>query len=162
MGQQTINQRVKFLLDKYQLSVRGFSELIGQKPANTQNYVGARASMPGADYLQSIVEHFEDVNPVWLLTGRGEPFLDGSAPTQNQTNISGSKNIVASGKGGKAIQNNYTLADCEKERDTLRADLDSLAKQVELLNGHIKMQETIIQGKDEMLDLLRGGFNRPN
>jgi hypothetical protein len=107
------------------LSVRAFSELVGYKPANTQNYVGARGSMPGADYLQSITEHFEDVNPAWLLTGNSEPFKEGSTPTQNQTNISGTKNVVARGKGGKAILNNYSLADCEKERDTLRIQFDN-------------------------------------
>lgn len=162
MSQQTINQRVKFLLDKYQLSVRAFSELIGHKPANTQNYVGARGSMPGADYLQSIVEHFEDVNPVWLLTGKGEPFKEGSAPTQNQTNISGKKSTVAIASNGNATTNNYNLTDCEKERDGYKAQLDKAQREIELLTGQLELKDTIIKGKDEMLDLLRGGFNRPN
>lgn len=162
MSQLTINQRIKFLLDNYKLSIRVFSELIGQKPANTQNYVGARESMPGADYLQSITEHFEDVNPVWLLTGKGEPFKEGSAPTQNQTNISGSKNIVASGKGGKAILNNYGLAECEKERDGLRAQLDKAQREVELLTGQLQTKDALIASKEETIELLKAAFNRPN
>ena len=31
-----------------------------------------------------------------------------------------------------------------------------------LLTGQLQMQATIIEGKEQMLDLLRGGFNRPN
>ncbi|RZJ89784.1 MAG: hypothetical protein EOO60_09645 [Hymenobacter sp.] len=79
------------------------------------------------------------------MTGEGEPFKEGSAPTQNQTNTSGKKN-------------NYTLTDCE----SLGAERDSLAKQVEMLNGQLQMQKTIIEGKDQMLNLLKGRFNRPN
>lgn len=97
------------------------------------------------------------------MLGEGEPFKEGAAPTQNQTNISGKKNTVAvAGGHGTVTTNNYNLADCEKERDSLRAERDSLTKQVELLNGQLQMQKTIIEGKDQMLDLLKGGFNRPN
>ncbi|MGI4759581.1 MAG: hypothetical protein ACRYF0_02655 [Janthinobacterium lividum] len=109
-----------------------------------------------------MLTHFSDVNAHWLLTGTGEPFKEGSTPTQNQTNISGSKNIVASGKGGKAILNNYTLADCEKERDTLRAERDSLAKQVELLHGQLQTKDALIASKEETIELLKAAFNRPN
>lgn len=162
MSQESINQRIKFLLDKYKLSVRAFSELIGQKPANTQNYVGARGSMPGADYLQSITEHFEEVSPVWLLTGRGNPFLT-DAPTLTQTNISGKKNAV-NVAGGNATQtnNNYTIADCEKERDSLRAQLDKAQREVELLTGQLQTKDALIASKEETIELLRVSYNRPN
>ncbi|GAB3638254.1 hypothetical protein GCM10027422_38440 [Hymenobacter arcticus] len=152
------------MLKSFQLSARAFSETIGEKPTITQNYVGIRNSMPGADYLEKVMKRFDSINPTWLLVGEGEPFKEGSAPNQNQTNISGKKNTVAVAgtNNGTATTNNYNLADCEKERDSLRAERDSLAKQVELLNGQLQMQKTIIEGKDQMLDLLKGGFNRPN
>ena len=163
MSQLTINQRIKFLLDNYKLSVRAFSELIGHKPANTQNYVGARSSMPGADYLQSITEHFEDVNPIWLLTGKGQPFIEGAAPSQNQTNISGKKNAVNVASGnGTATTNNYNLADCEKERDDYKTQLEKAQREVELLSNQVETQKNLIESKQQLLDFLRGGLNRPN
>jgi len=164
MELKPINQRLKFLLQQLGVSARTFSEMIGEKSSNTQNYVGSRGSMPGADYLEKVLRHFESINPLWLLMGEGEPFKEGSTPTQNQTNISGKKNTVAvaNGKNGTATTNNYTLLDCEKERDTLRIQLDNAQREIELLNGQLQMQKTIIEGKDQMLDLLRGGFNRPN
>lgn len=161
MTQTSINQRIKFLLEKYNLSVRAFSELIEQKPANTQNYVGARGSMPGADYLQSITEHFEEVNPVWLLTGKGEPFKDDGSAPHTQTSISGKKNEVNIA-GGKAIQNNYSIADCEKELEIAWRDAASYQREIELLRGQLEGKDALIAAKEEMLVLLRGGHNRPN
>ncbi len=163
MQETTINQRLKFLIETLSVSVRAFSESIGESTGNTNNYIGSRQLAPKHEYLAKVLTHFSEVNAHWLLTGEGEPFKEGSAPAQNQTTISGKKNNVAvAGSHGKAILNNYNLADCEKERDSLRAERDSLLKQVELLNGQLQMQKTIIEGKDQILDLLRGGFNRPN
>lgn len=162
MELKPINQRLKILLEKLGVSARTFSEMIGEKSSNTQNYVGARNSTPGADYIEKVLRHFESINPAWLLLGDGEPFKEGAVPAQNQTTISGDGNNVASGKNVKAIQKTYNLSDCERERDVLRVERDGLAKQVELLTGQLKMQETIIQGKDQMLEMLRGGITRPN
>jgi hypothetical protein len=161
MEQTAINQRIKFLIDSLSDSVRAFSLAIGEKLTNTSNYANGR-NKPSAEFLERIVIHFESVNSQWLLTGVGEPFKNGAAPTQNQTNISGSGNNVASGKNGKAIQKNYNLADCEKERDGYKVQLDKAQREIELLIGQLQMQETIIKGKDEILDLLRGGVSRPN
>ena len=162
MTQETINQRLNFLIETLGLSIRAFSAALGVSDTNTRNYL-TKGTKPNSDYLESVLRHFNRINPTWLLLGEGEPFKEGSAPNQNQTNISGKKNNVAvTGGNGKTIQNNYNLADCEKERDSLRAERDSLLMQVELLNGQLQMQKTIIEGKDQMLDLLKGGFNRPN
>lgn len=163
MALKPINQRLKFLLDKLGLSARAFSELIGEKSSNTQNYVGARSSMPGADYLEKVLRHFESINPIWLLMGEGEPFKEGNAPSQNQTNISGKKNAVNVASGnGTATTNNITLADCEKERDTLKIQLEKSQREVELLTGQVETQKSLIESKQQLLDFLRGGLNRPN
>lgn len=164
MSKGLINQRLKFLIEKLSPSVRAFSEAIGDSSSNTNNYIGSRQTEPKPEYLAKVVNHFREVNAHWLLTGDGEPFKEGSAPTQNQTNISGKKSTVAVAgtNNGTATTNNYNLEDCQRDRDILRAERDSLLVQVELLNGQLQMQKTIIEGKDQMLDLLKGGFNRPN
>jgi hypothetical protein len=163
MELKPVNQRLKFLLEKLGLSARAFSEMIGEKSSNTQNYVGARNSMPGADYLEKVIRHFESVNPVWLLTGDGEPFMEGSAPTQNQTNISGKKNTVAVAgtNNGTATTNNYNLADCEKERDTLRIQFDNAQREIELLTGQLQTKDALIASKEETIEVLKAAFNRP-
>ena len=162
MELKPINQRLKFLLQQLGVSARTFSEMIGEKSSNTQNYVGSRGSMPGADYLEKVLRHFESINPTWLLLGEGEPFKDGSSPAQNQTNISGNKNIVASGKGSKATLENSALTDCEKERDSYKSKFDNAQTEIQSLRDQLARADALITAKDEMLDLLRGGFNRPN
>lgn len=164
MEQQAINQRLKFLVNNIGLSSRAFSELTSESLTNTHNYIGTRQAEPRASYLTKVLSRFSNINPAWLMLGEGEPFKEEALPTHNQTNISEKKKAinVAGANHGTVTTNNYTLSDCEKERDILKTQFDSLTKQIELLNGQLQMQKTIIEGKNQMLDLLKGGFNRPN
>ncbi|UOG76118.1 hypothetical protein MTX78_05855 [Hymenobacter tibetensis] len=154
MQQHPINQRISFLLQSFQLSARAFSESIGEKPTITQNYVGTRNSMPGADYLEKVLKHFESINPVWFLTGEGEPFISGSSNPQTLEAITGRKPSVST-TGGKGTHSNYSISDCEKERDIYKAERDSLTKEVGLLRDQLAMKDQLIAVKDEMLTLLR-------
>ena len=56
-----------------------------------------------------------------------------------------------------ALYNNPFVDIFEKERDGYRAQLDKTQREIELLTGQLKLKDTIIKGKDEMLDLLRAG-----
>lgn len=161
MSETTINQRLNFLLKELGMKAGAFARALELSETTVRNYVD-RTAKPSSEVLEKISNTFRQVNLVWLITGRGEPFISNDEEAMTQTNISGDRNNVANGKNGKAIQKNYNLSDCERERDVLRVERDGLAKQVELLTGQLKMQETIIQGKDQMLDMLRGGITRPN
>jgi len=159
--QVTVNERLNFLIKSLNISARAFSTMLGVPDSNTRNYL-SKGTKVNADYLERIAVHFKNVSLNWLIAGEGEPFI-GDVPTQNQSNISGKKNTVAvAGSHGTITTNNYNLADCEKERDGLRTQLEHAQREIELLNGQLQMQKTIIEGKDQMLDLLKGGFNRPN
>jgi plasmid maintenance system antidote protein VapI len=161
MPETTINQRLNFLLKELGMKAGAFARALELSETTVRNYVD-RTAKPSSEVLEKISNTFRQVNLVWLITGKGEHFINNNEEPMTQTNISGDRNNVASGKNGKAIQKNYNLSDCEKERDILKAQLDKYQREVELLTGQLKMQETIIQGKDQMLDLLRGGFTRPN
>jgi hypothetical protein len=152
--QHPINQRISFLLQFFQLSARAFSELIGEKPTITQNYVGTRNSMPGADYLEKVLKHFESINPAWFLTGEGEPFISGTSAPQTLETISSKKSSM-SPAGSKSTHSNYSISDCEKERDIYKAERDSLTKEVGLLRDQLAMKDQLIAVKDEMITLLR-------
>jgi hypothetical protein len=164
MEQGSVNQRLKFLIEHLGLSARAFSELIGESPTNTHNYIGKRNSMPGADYLEKVVNHIENVNPMWLTTGKGNPFL-GDAPVSTQsTTITAPKN-----KGN--IQNNTGSHNSigAAPLDDCRRDLAAAQKEVELLREQLAGKDVLLAAKDdliaakeEMLSLLRAGHNRPN
>jgi hypothetical protein len=164
MNQDTINQRLKFLVNQIGLSSRAFSEIIGESPTNTHNYIGARQAEPRASYLAKVLSHFSDVNPSWLMLGEGEPFKEGSTPTQNQANISGKKNTVAVAgtNNGTATTNNYPISDCEKERDAYKSQLDKAQQHIEHLQAQLVTKDALIAAKEESLDILKAAFNRPN
>jgi len=162
VSEETINQRLKFLIAQLSTSVRAFSEAIGESYSNTNNYIGTRQLAPKHEYLAKVIIHFSEVNAHWLLTGVGEPFKEGSSPTQNQTTISGKKNNVAvAGGHGKAIQNNYSVADCEKERDTYKAERDQARQQVEHLQAQLATKDALIASKEETIKVFQLTFKLP-
>ena len=120
------------------VSARAFSELIGESPTNTQNYIGKRNSMPGADYIEKILSHFEHVNPIWLIQGIGEPFT-GEIPTASiSINTKKTKGSIQTSNNGHNTINNFSLDDC-------RRDLEASRKEVELLRSQVQDKERIIQ-----------------
>jgi len=159
--EQPINQRIKFLLDTLKLSAREFSRAVGVADNNTQNYIAPRFAQPKADYLEKVLHHFESINPVWLLTGKGEPFL--TLPTESTLSTTNAKKIsrnqIVGTNHGTAYQEHNTthtddealknkLTSVEKERDALRIENEWLRLQ-------LKMQEALIAAKDETISVLR-------
>jgi hypothetical protein len=165
VSETTINQRLKFLIGKLAVSARAFSEMIGESPTNTQNYVGSRQTEPKHEYLAKVVHHFDTVNAHWLLTGEGAPFLNdlqagttqtgnfNQAGTSNKQTVKSNKGNVQTGGGN--TMNNLTLDDCKN-------DLEKAQREIEYLRGQLKMQETVLAAKEETITLLRASFNRPN
>jgi hypothetical protein len=140
MDQKPVNQRIIFLLKAFRMSARTFSEAIGESATNTQNYVGKRNAEPRAGYLENIMRHFASVNPLWLLTGEGQPFLAEDGKQSQSVHIDASKNkgnLLNSNKGSNITQGN-AADDCQK-------DLAVAQKEIELLRDQLKMQERTIQ-----------------
>jgi hypothetical protein len=135
--QTTINQRVKFLLEKFDLSARAFGKTIGVGENTTQNYLEPRLAQPRADYLEKILLHFASINADWLLTGRGEAFS--SQVTEEHANYQLSKknsgNVIGTNNGTATVNH---LSDCEK-------DLLSANEKISLLNAQIELQAKLIR-----------------
>ena len=130
MEQATINQRLKFLIGKLGLTAKAFSEAIEESPTTTHNYISERNAEPRARYLSKTLSHFAHIDARWLMTGDGDVFT--SQVTEEQANHQPSKknsgNIVGSITGGK---NQFTtLADCAKDNENLRTQLEQLKSQL--------------------------------
>lgn len=166
--QETINQRLKFLIESLGMSVRAFSTTLGAPASTTRNYLD-KDTKPSSDYIERIVAHFEDVNLNWLVAGKGEPFMSGksdSVTTQtgnfnqsgasNKQTIKGNKGAVQNNTGsGNTITNNVKLDDCKR-------DLEAAQRENEYLRGKLQDKEELLAAKDETITLLRASFNRPN
>lgn len=75
-------------------------------------------------------------------------------------------NVMAQG-GGQAVGTvygdaNYTIGDCEKERDTYKAEVEQLRLQLAAKDDLLATKEALLASKEEIISLLRGGYNRPN
>ena len=75
-------------------------------------------------------------------------------------------NVMAQG-GGQAIGNvegdaNYTIGDCEKERDTYKNEVEQLRLQLAAKEDLLAAKDVIIASKEETINLLRASYNRPN
>lgn len=156
MSEVTINERLKFLIEKYGMSVRAFSAAMGATDTNTRNYID-RGSKPNAEYLGKLLKRFNDINPTWLLLGEGEPFLPDSAARDQSTSATVKKNPGVIGSHG--THGNFevpsTLDDCKQQLAVLTAENEGLRSTVAAL-------ETALGAKEEILTLLRVGHNRPN
>jgi len=68
--ESAVIQRIKQIIEFYNLSVRKFGEKVGVAQS-TLSSLFSRNSTPSSTLLQSILNAFEDVNSTWLLTGEG-------------------------------------------------------------------------------------------
>lgn len=155
MSEVSINERLKFLIEKYGLSVRAFSTAIGATDTNTRNYID-RGSKPNAEYLGKLLKRFNDINPTWLLLGEGAPFLT-DTPVDQSTTASVKKNSGVIGSHGTQVNLEVpnTFDDCKQQLAVLTAENEGLRSTVAAL-------ETALGAKEEILTLLRVGHNRPN
>ena len=163
--QDTIGQRIKFLLDHFDLSARKFGREIGVAENNTQNYLPPSNREPGARYLELVLVRFESINPAWLLTGKGEPFL-GEDP-RPPLNIANKKNKgpIQNSTGSHAtntITTNVQLDNCQRDLEASRRESASYQREIELLKGQLSTKDALIASKEETIELLKTAFNRPH
>jgi hypothetical protein len=146
MEQDTINQRLNFLVESLAQSARAFSDAIGESPTNTHNYIsGGRKPKP--EYLKSLLLHYRNISAHWLLTGEGEPFLPDSPILTHETNANyvKSKNFSqnlnsgintgtvgnTTGVGQSLSQEQQTAL--QRENELLRAQLADKERTIQIL-----------------------------
>jgi hypothetical protein len=168
MADNTINQRLKILIEALGLSVNAFGEAIGVPGTTTRNYL-VRGTNPKSDFLAKVARRFEQVNPIWLFTGEGDMLTDGAkneghttqtgnfnqAGTSNKQTIKGNKGNIQTSTGNGNILNNFTLEDCKR-------DLETAQREIEHLRSRLQDKEELLKSKDDTIKLLRGTFDRPN
>ena len=67
----TWGERLQWIVDKHEEGiVAGMARKVGKTGTQVSNYL-ANANVPSADVLQLIVAKYPNVNPEWLITGKG-------------------------------------------------------------------------------------------
>ena len=71
-----INNRLRLILDKEGLTSSQFAKIIGFRPSSISHILSGR-NKPGFDFIQEILKKFDNINPEWLILGRGEMYGTG-------------------------------------------------------------------------------------
>jgi hypothetical protein len=160
MSQTTINERIKFLIEALGMSARGFSTAIGASDTNTRNYLD-RGSKPGADYIERVLLRFESVNPKWLLTGLGDPFLPPTPENElgSANNQKFFRSQVIGANQGIATQHQHSDT---SELERLKNQLLLAEKDVESLRAQLTTTNALLAAKEETITLLRASNSRQN
>ncbi len=76
---EDIVERVEIIRNHTGLNKAQFAAAIGLKPQTYNNFVGAQGSKPSIDLIHGVVRQFQ-VDPMWLLVGRGPMYRTERAP----------------------------------------------------------------------------------
>ena len=104
-------ERIKQIIDYKGISIRKFSEKIGISHSLLNNI-----KVIGSDKLENILNIFPEINPEWLLTGRGNMLKNEEKIVQNglqNAQVSGGKPQISQ----KIEQVNQDLLHLLKKKD---------------------------------------------
>lgn len=68
---EKFGQRLKKVMDYYQLSAAAFADEIGVQRSSISHLLSGR-NKPSLDFVLKVLEHFKEVELYWLLNGRGK------------------------------------------------------------------------------------------
>lgn len=79
-------ERFLLLIEKLSKSPSDFSRKIGKSPQTISSIIGGK-NKAGADVLEATLLAYSEINPEWLLLGRGEPFRRKQEPESEITTM---------------------------------------------------------------------------
>ncbi len=142
-----IIERVEYVRRAVGLNKSRYSGEIGMKPQTYNNFVGAQGSKPNIELVHGVASRF-NVNPTWLLYGKGAAFLDQeNAPSELPTGIRRRSSGVA-----EAGTEFFSQRQAEGLSE-LRGNLDALEPVIQ------EMKEGLRQVESRQFPLLEGLTN---
>lgn len=66
-----IGERISLIIHKYNLTQVSFGKIVGLTSSSVSGLVAGKRTCK-VDVLEKITEHFPEISPEWLLTGKGE------------------------------------------------------------------------------------------
>ncbi|MBE9510742.1 MAG: helix-turn-helix transcriptional regulator [Bacteroidetes bacterium] len=91
-----IDKRLRLLLENERLTSSQFAKIVGYRPSSISHILSGR-NKPGFDFIQEILKKFENINPKWLILGRGEMYRANNRITNDLGKIA-DKEFVTSKK----------------------------------------------------------------
>jgi len=118
------------------MNVRSFSLKLGISDSTARNYID-RGSKPPADFIATVIDSIEGVNPSWLLLGKGEMFLNETKKAQVRQPSKTEGQTIGTNDSSATINFN-TIDECRRE-------LLATQRENEMLRSQLKDKDRIIQ-----------------
>lgn len=83
---ETINDRVKLIIEREQMSVKEFAESINITDATIKHIINGRNN-PSYDVMQKILSRYPYINSSWLIMGEGEMYKEGVSRENTDSNF---------------------------------------------------------------------------
>ena len=137
-----ISDRIKQFIDYKKLTINKFSDAVGTSNSYFNKLIKNETNI-GSDKIENILQAFPEINPIWLVTGKGKMILSDmekvSPPkSSNITNDSEDKNRSKSYE--IIVQENKLLEEkiemLNQMNDFLQLKIDYLVAKVEFLEKH--------------------------
>lgn len=90
---ETINDRVKLIIEREQMSVKEFAESINITDATIKHIINGRNN-PSYDVMQKILSRYPYINSSWLLMGEGEMYKE-EVSRENTNNSFGNVSLFS-------------------------------------------------------------------
>lgn len=71
MNTKEAGKRIKLILDYFDISPSVFADKIGVQRSSISHILSGRNN-PSLDIIHKIITKFPDINPMWLIAGKGE------------------------------------------------------------------------------------------
>jgi transcriptional regulator with XRE-family HTH domain len=75
----TMTDRILTIIKYFNLSPSDFAEEIGVQRSSISHLISGR-NKPSLEFVQKILARFPEVNPEWILNGKGEMLKSGASP----------------------------------------------------------------------------------
>ena len=79
---ETKRNRINYLIERFGISKNQFAKEIGTSSAMISKITTKDINF-GVDVLEKIISRYPEVNFIWLLTGQGQPFNNGTTEPSN-------------------------------------------------------------------------------
>jgi hypothetical protein len=152
-----------------------FIKLIRSNPNRFQESIGVSGTYLktvkniGADKVSKILERYPQLNPEWLLMGKGEILKSEGDITNdigtikdivgnhNITSTSGHAISIANGQDYEKIieGNRIELTQKKTESKIYLQEINSLKAEIQRLEAYIKSKDEIIAAKNELINVLK-------
>ncbi|SDB98657.1 helix-turn-helix domain-containing protein [Williamwhitmania taraxaci] len=137
-----MEDRILKILTGNQLSATRFADIIGVQKSSISHILSGR-NKPSFDFIEKVLIKFPDINPEWLILGKGNMYR-----TSIQTTLFESSVLQEKDESSSPEPTEPELADIPIEKQLISTKTDSLYPPVSAIKGK-SIERVLIFYKDK-------------